>query len=147
MEKKRSKGVTIFSVYIIALSLLNIWGTLSAIIKNLPNTDIILWGNVGWLFRIPDLIVSLLYIAIAIGVLRLYDKSRKYLIYLNIYDVSVAIAYQALLFATFLIRGIGFAEISPEAKAENILLITFTLLSSLICIYFFTRPKVKEQFK
>ena len=88
--------------------------------------------------------IGLLSIAFAIDVLRLQDNGRKATIYLCVFNMVWTIIYRLAVHITIFVRKID----APSAVyGETIEAILFSFLPSLILIYYFTRPKVKEQFK
>jgi hypothetical protein len=117
MEKKRSVGVTIFSI---------------------------LYLVVGVLFVLIMPLFSLLYIIAGIGLLLLKPFARY---------LAVATSILGIVVGT--IRGAQMLQSITKVSAGSIFINSLPLLFTLLLtylfhlgvIFFFTRPKVKEQFK
>ncbi len=142
MENKRSKGVTIFAILILIGGILSLLSELFEI-HTVP------------LFKI--LICVILHTAqiiCAIGILKLKELARKITFYVYIL-LTFWLPFTLFAFTSKKIEG-TLEKLPPEVPLEaGRLLIkfvfTFTIVISILwfmsVIYFFTRPKVKEQFK
>ena len=122
MEKKRSVGVTIFGYLIIISGIL-------AIAWNWKNFPVFADARLKNFLIICNtlLVSSLIY---GLGILMLKDWARKLALIVNI---VVLVAYPSLLYI-WKISGPTFA-------------IVVSIGFPIAILYFFTRPKVKEQFK
>ena len=160
MEKKRSKGVTFFAWLII---ILNIIGLLLQL--NFKSSFDLLKSfnkNIVLVIILYGLLSAIIGIISGFGILKLKEIMRKIAVAINVGDVlyntiipiiaakdiwqysySVAVQQLAGKSETFLsvdaITSIGFYS--------AISLYVFYVGLSLLFIFFFTRPKVKEQFK
>lgn len=140
MEKKRSLGVTIFGFLVVLPSLL-FW---ISQFRELIERDMGIGGDKEfWLEYIYagifGIFISAFFILLCIGILRLKNWARLiYLCYVWIIQLT---------FAIFLF-GFSYNDIlntrSPlGVKISSAIFLVYTILP----IIFFTRPKVKEQFK
>jgi len=148
--KKKLVGVIILGILIIIGSAFNILGVLWILTKNLPATAIALWGVIGKLNYLLAFPMGLFFIIFALGVLKLRDRSRKLLVYLCILDIAGMIIYRLAVYITLFIRKTemsSWIQWIQWVNRETILSVLFDLLPVLIFIIYFTRPKVKEQFK
>ena len=127
MEKKRSKGVTIFGWLYIILSACGVMSLIAAIIE---------WQGMFYIFAMLAQIIF--FLRIGRGLLKLQEWTRKWIIYLNIIVILL-----------FISRTIWLYVSSPESRLLpiGIMAILTTVPILLLIIYFFTRPKVKEQFE
>ncbi len=165
MEKKRSKGVTFWGwIFIISA----IIGILSAIN---PQRQVRLFGSVIVAFGV---ITSLAYLICGIFILKLNDNARKMAIALGIISVIVIPFYFKPILSmpnSNAYYAKAKQRITEQMKPEYqqkaledlekskgvvgqvvpiIFIVIFgvpMLLLELVPIYFFTRPKVKEQFE
>jgi hypothetical protein len=146
----RRIGTVILSILIILGSLFNIFGVLWIVSKNLSATAIVLWGITGKIIYLVAVPLGILEIIFALGTLRLKDKSRRSLVGLFTFNLIWVIMYRLAVYATLFIRKTEIASWTQWIQwvnRETILSALFDLLPVLIIIYYFTRPKVKEQFK
>lgn len=134
METNRSKGVTFWAWCFIILS----FGNIILFFYALNNANRFLWPAVA--LATYNFILAIILLILGINVLRLNEWSRKGVIY---YHIAVPIMGILINFciADKIYFQAGFKSAPNKSLAEFIL-----ILFSLIVIYFFTRPKVKEQF-
>lgn len=122
MGKKRSKGVTIFVCLFLFWGVLGLIGSSVAIWKiSSPKTA---------LYMVFVIAMSMLHLFIGFHLLKLKEWARKGAIYISIIDMIGVLV-------VLLSRGVGNVRLRVWEG----------LIISAIAIYFFTRPKVKEQFK
>jgi len=154
--RKRSVGVTIIGMFIIlAGALILFYSVFMYFIINIPSaprfTLFLIFGlftylsKEGYIFwAILSNLVGMIYSLSGINILRLKNWGRVLVIYCS------TIVLAALLIFTYF-KILPFMDI-PAARlvlVPNFILPVFlpNVLFFLIFIYFFTRPKVKEQFK
>lgn len=127
MEKKRSKGITIFGWIYILFSVCGLMTLIAGILE-----------GQGILYIFAMLVEIILFLAIGIGLLKLKEWARKFVVYSNIIVILL-----------FISRTIWLYVVSPESPLFPIgIMAIFTAVPILLLIiYFFTRPKVREQFK
>ena len=140
MEKKRSKGVTIFGIFFIFGSIAGLFTSgFNLFILDLDKTIVFY-----------TFISSILLLILGINILRLKEWARKGTIYYHIATTLIGIYLSPLISNQSAIRlknlGVTQKEIPDITTTSNFALI-IPILLTLIVIYFFTRPKVKEQFK
>lgn len=162
MNSKRSIGVTIFAIILISDSLLQMIELLY--FQHYKNTfqflsdEIILFRYfVSWTLRITGLISG-------IGILFLKNTFRKFGLSLFIFTIitiywkypSLAFKNDAVYLDQFLkdygcypivIKGYGTLTFSSLANGTAIFARVLGVLYAALFIYYFTRPKVKRQFK
>ena len=141
MEKKRSKGVTVFAW----ISVLGVVGAIHSFLtldkimaspiwqatySTLPN-------SYCYVAQSRNIIYAIAYLIAAKGLFKLLKWARMYMIIFAI----VAAIYNII--SLFLYSSYFFAQ----RPLMMYFVIAMILLWSGIVIYFFTRPKVKEQFK
>ena len=155
MEKKRSIGVTIFAWLIIIVSGLLLLGSFdfkahTKLFQSFPkNLNICLFA-----YGIASLAIGVIA---GIGLIRLKEIMRKVIVGINLLDVLSGIP--VLLFSLNDIKQYAYraaAETNSQVSIDVLANIAFyiiicfaifTIAFSMLIIYFFTRPKVKEQFK
>lgn len=165
MERKRSKGVTFWGWAFIILSAIGL------LLEIRPHAEYQIYG-IG--FRFFSIISSVAYLICGIFILKLNEIARKAVIILGIISIlSIPIYLKPIINkgsseSIYIKQKIRITEqMKPEYQqkaledlaktrkiTEKILPIVFIvifgtplLILELIPIYFFTRPKVKEQFK
>lgn len=155
MERKRSKGVTVLGVLTIIFSLTSIpaWNykDFSTIYNSFPHFIILI------LFIYTILYVPLGIIA-GIGILKLNNIARKLAITITAINLFIFVltvfgldGIKAFIQKEY--QGVNLTNIIPEATFLNICLgviyfgFTIGFIYEIIYLYFFTRPKIKEQFK
>lgn len=149
MEKKRSIGITIFAIvgFIFSgilsfvTSLIYIHGSLKVIKQTMfPQTafDYLTYSKHG-VTIVGIFIVSIMMLVAGLGLMissvylfKLKDWSRKLFLYLNTILFFLSVALNPRL-----------AKLTRESLTE----LFISSIYYLVFIYFFTRPKVKEQFK
>lgn len=131
MKKKRSVGVTILGIYFFVAAIMNV--------PDLPALSF--YGKAVTLIGITFYIIS------GIGVLCLFEWARKLVIY-------VALAWFIVTFLFYenrLAYHLKFTFPSETPPPPKLIWAHFAVIlraaSDAFIIYFFTRPKVKEQFK
>jgi hypothetical protein len=160
MGKKRSKGVTVFAWLLIVLNFLGLLAFLD--FKSIFD----LYKSFNKIFAITVISYGLFSTTIGIisgyGILKLKEIMRKIAVAINALDVistiillfitSNAIWNYSYSFAESQLAGKGKMHLNVDTAAAvgfysaifvNVLFIGLSLLN----IFFFTRPKVKEQFK
>ncbi|MGD9015061.1 MAG: hypothetical protein PVI33_03450 [Candidatus Omnitrophota bacterium] len=144
LKKKRSKGVAIFAWLHRILGILGLI-LIAATIRMLlsPNTLRVIRYRFEnrfyplsfspWFFVLIAVIgvFSVLYLMIGSGLLKLKEWSRKWAIYLSVFGIFFNLIYSVKCFSR---------DLRPTGWIGNFIL-------AFIIIYFFTRPKVKEQFR
>ena len=141
MVKKRSVGVTIFGTIITTFGGLPILAyIISVILCGTMNKaiDIWAWRNNSISRTLSTYLTCIAFFIIGLGVLKLKNWSRILLIILMSMNIVAAVA------------GLCLAITNVFNKSLTIPEIGFKFISLLICvfvIFFFTRPKVKEQFR
>ena len=143
MEKKRSVGIMICGVIMLFYSLYLLRNSTMAFFnfKNLP-----LFYRVRMVMRpvcLITLLPGLIYLIASVGILRMKNWSRLLIIYFSIL-LLLLIFYVAISIIPGIIRR-DFE--GPAAIGLLPLVLIIPLLPSLLFLIFFTRPKVKEQFK
>lgn len=130
MENKRSKGVNFFAQMFIISGVLGIF---------LFITNNQIFKNV-----ISSLGLSVSYVICGIFLLKLKELARRIAIYLSFFSFII---FSMVLNST--LRHYIENHTYPYNNNINLILIGGVplIIGPLICIYFFTRPKVKEQFK
>jgi len=121
IEIKRSRGVTIFGAYFIIYSIIDL---LAKCLK--------LYRFHNWLVY-ENIVGDFILLILAVKVLELMDWSRKGLIYYSIFTPIFSLLTLILILKTY--------------SYFLIFLFFQNVTFSLVVIYFFTRQKVKEQFK
>jgi len=144
IEKKRSKGVTIFAwlhrifgilgliLIAIAVRMLFSFNTLRIIRYRFENRFYPLFFK-PWFFVLIAITGAFCILSLMIGdgLLKLKGWARKWAIYLSVFGIFFNLIYSVRCFS----RGLR-----PGGWIGNFIL-------AFIIIYFFTRPKVKEQFR
>ena len=138
MENKRSIGVTAFGIIFIIQSA-------SVLIK-----DCIKFNASDWMVYY-GFISSVILLILAINILQLKEWSRKGIIYFQIFVTAISVLlfmlYASKLYVpNMIVRG---KNIPLEGKTLWIfggINMIFVAIATFVVIYFFTRPKVKEQF-
>ena len=150
MEKKRSKGVTIFSVIAILLSLVHLLPLIlvfAMLGRVLCSTSV---PRVPPSTHIVNIIIGFGWLVAGIGCLRLrYYWGRMLMLFLAVFVLCKDMIFGIFTFE----QSTGpFMSISPMISRQQVL--TVGIISLLLeafffisLIVFFTRPKVKEQFK
>lgn len=165
MEKKRSKGVTFWGWVYIIFSIIGLLGAIN------PQQQIKFYGIGIFFFAIVLCVANLLC---GIFVLKLNEYARKAAIFLGIISIMLIPAYlkpmlKPLNFEDYYTKKkqMIIEQMKPEYQQkalENlekvmeigkkglpaiiiVLFGVFLLILELIPIYFFTRPKIKEQFR
>lgn len=154
MEKKRSVGVTIFGwceIIIGAIGTLFFATTLLVLLSVLQKGGEEMMGVTAAIVMLFFTVPSPLLLLAGIGILKLKSWGRK----INLIGVPVSV----LLLITFLLVGeiqrinsyVKYKPgISPFSNSGTIYLsivISFLLFFTSLIVYYFTRSKVKEQFK
>ncbi len=136
MAKKRSVGVTVFGIVAIIISVLHV----------LP---CILILTTTYQIRLGDiiLVISIALIGFAFGfsgifLLRLKNWARILFMFQMVYLAVILIAFRPFCFLMWLMKS-GIEDCLKSLFAWLVCLV----LPCSIFIYFFTRPKVKEQFR
>jgi hypothetical protein len=133
MVKKRSAGVTIVGVYAIIISFFLLYIYIS----------VILLPSVNFIAPLMNIIIAISIGMSGIFILRLKNWARILFIFQMIYWVIIGMrGVHALFILDF--SGIGKGNNYPNAWIGFGI---FSLLPAIIIIYFFTRPRVIEQFK
>ncbi len=132
MENKRSKGVTFWAWWFI----INGFWKLSATLFRINESGLGLTTYVS--------IGSIILLILGINILRLKEWSRKWIIYFSIFAPFEALF---LLPKSKFVATLRMSKPGTKVDGYIFFVIFFTTICSLIVIYFFTRPKVKEQFK
>ena len=122
MGKKRSIGVTVFACLFIirAVIILLLLAVLDMESKSVSFLQ---------LSFLPVIILSIMFILVGKDLLRLKELSRKWAINLSIFAILMMVVSYI------------------HSKSINALEIIQLFILSPLTIFFFTRPKVKEQFK
>lgn len=169
MENKRSKGVTFWAWIFIITSLWGIWAGVTQ-----PNEQIKLFGIVLFIFSVLS---DIAFLFLGILLLELKEVARKGAIFLCLVSVFILPFYLLALSKHIYPNGILsnyeatqkkiiIERFKPEYQKEALenfskrqesmkkvfpylisFIIVFPVCMELVPIYFFTRPKVKEQFK
>ncbi|MDD5195194.1 MAG: hypothetical protein PHQ96_05960 [Candidatus Omnitrophica bacterium] len=158
-KKNRSRGVTILGWLMILINILLLLGALDA--KSFFNFYNFFQNNLVIALYSYSLISAILGAIAGIGVLKLKESMRKLALFINYLDVLEGIP-----FFFFSIKGLqqscyklalsGTHRITSQGTINLVANITFYMTAifiwliiglSILNIYFFTRPKVKEQFK
>ncbi len=131
MEKKRSVGVTVFGCIGLCGAILDVFWSLF----NIQNLNLFL------------LFIGLIFIFLSYNLLRLKNWSRTLLLRVNIIT-----AFAMTIVVVLILFILPIKDIIGEFKRRGYFLYTSILFSITFIytcsfIYFFTRPKVKEQFK
>lgn len=103
------------------------------------------FGNLSRLFQLVDLVSNIAGMIIAIGLLFFKDPIRKAVIILHAIYIPDAIMRFLISFPNIAKNFFG-ADISKH-HFITIFASVFTIGICILYIYFFNRPKVKEQFK
>ncbi len=118
--------------------------------------------KVDKIFILHYIVITLLYILFGVGILRLKDWARKSLLIFQIFVVLIRIYYTLFSLIIFGYKegfsaGVAFSNLSlalyyiywffNDSFLGKYLPFILELLYISLLIYFFTRPKVKEQFK
>ena len=128
MENKRSLGVTLFGIYFIFSALFGFIGSYLTI-------KIYHW------IAYYNFIIFIVLLFLAINILQLKEWSRKGIIIYQIFTLLAGV-FVIIPASSELLSHTRMAKSGPF-NYQSVIVIVGTL----IIIYFFTRPKVKEQFK
>jgi len=148
MEKKRSKGVTIFAWFYISGSFISIYSILilKSKLTSYQETHFILPDSYYYVVQGHSIIFAIAGLIIGIGLLKLLKWARLLSIIIIIADFICSIIFYLLYTQPYII--------SYSIKTNRPVVIFYLLFVNIInllytgmVIYFFTRPKVKEQFK
>jgi cytochrome c biogenesis factor len=135
MENKRSKGITILAwLFIVSMA-----SVICSFVLNLSKVS----ASVTSEFRlniIYDLFIPIILLILAVNILRLKEWARKGIVY---YFIIVPLG--SLLFGMIFNMHIDIND--PIEIMTCIISLLVQLGVILLIIYFFTRPKVKEQFR
>ena len=141
MEKKRSVGVKIFGWVYIILFASFLWGAVLLPIfigrGEIPSTELFLSALIGLLSISPLLLIG-------IGLLRFKNIARQISLVISFIIFIISFGYNILGIPVLLSgKSVSFTE------GDIGLLIELLLLSigSIFAIFYFMRPKIKEQFK
>jgi len=126
MAKKRSVGVAVFGILIIIFSMIILYGSIRMTI---------FFGKAP----ITQIIMASLWLISGIGVLRLIPWARITIIIPPIYII--------LNLAIFIFNKGKVYDVISTLGTKFIALTLICIIFSCLTIFFFTRPKVKEQFK
>ena len=162
MRSKHPVGIAVLAVMLIAGSLINIlklfdFGYYRYLFQPLPGWLIFFRYFISWALKITGIIAG-------IGILRLKDTYRKLAIYLFIFTICTIYwkhpffgfarhtAYMDRIFNNSgfyqaLAERLPMPSFSSLANVSAIVAQVIDVLFAAICIYYFTRPKVKGQFK
>ena len=131
MEKKRSIGITLFSIYFIIISV----GSL-ILIQLKPSWFISL-------HRYYYVICDIALLILTVYILQLKEWARRGVIYFQILNVVLNLI--------FIVQQGMLPEKYPVATGLRVLVFISPIIAlgvgAFVIIYFFTRPKIKEQFK
>ena len=139
MERKRFIGITIWSWINIVAGLVGLFTHLRNLIIKPPQTEINLYAKmyttapatvIKW-EAISGILSCVLLLIIGINMLKLKELWRKIFLYLNIY------LFLSMIIVIIISRNIQFALFASCLSA----------VIQLVQVYYFTRPKVREQFK
>ena len=133
MEKKRSKGVTVWGILLIIFPFFALLAGATYSWLTADKPLILLPAFVLHLFiKYPHyLIIWIVSIVCGIGVLKLKEWTRKLIIYWTSFCISIAIV--ALIF--------GMGKLLFQAKY------LLALIYHCLLFWFFIHPKIKQQFK
>jgi hypothetical protein len=159
MEKKRSKGVTIFAWLMIILNIFMLWFSLDfrAYFEGFKS-----WHkNFIIIIILYSILSAAIGIIVGIGLLKLKDIMRRIGIVINSLDLLFGIplfslslndlrqySYSAVVYE--LAKKPANLSIDTLANIAFYVMVSMIVMTfglSILFIYFFTRPKVKEQFK
>jgi hypothetical protein len=129
MEKKRLVGVTVFGIVSLLVS------TYLLFFMPIP-----LYGVPRFIRPLLNFSICIGYIIIVINLLRLKDWARKLYLF---FQILCLISASVLLYV-FLVLSWGSLDIKSLLVSIVFLLLYGYLIGSM---YYFTRPKVKEQFR
>ena len=135
MEKKRSKGVTILGWLYLIENLIEIF----RLILNTSFTAISV-SSIGAMSP-SEFIIAGVSVWVAWYLLKLKEWARKWIIYLMYFGIARLILY-CVFGLPESVKNFNTNELWKIAVA-----ICLALLAQFFYIYFFTRPKVKEQYK
>ncbi|MFH1889110.1 MAG: hypothetical protein ABH806_03360 [Candidatus Omnitrophota bacterium] len=159
MEKKRSKGVLIFAWLMI---IVNAYALLSSLNFQRNFFDIYLSFPKGLniVLIAYSILASVIGVIAGFGILKLKEIMRRISVVIN--GVDILVGLPVLLFSLNDIREYTYSVAASLAATDpmmpvytlasvsfytTVLLIMFSYCFNLLLIFFFTRPKVKEQFK
>ena len=159
MEKKRSRGVTIFAWLSIIVNIFTLLTSLNF------NTYFEMYKSFDKSIVMGIILISLFSIIVGIvagfGILKLKEMMRKIVVVINSFDVLFGILLLLLSIDSFkqYAYSLAVAQVGTKGNVLGIDTLTnigfytmifvslFYIAISLLFIFFFTRPKVKEQFK
>jgi hypothetical protein len=130
MEKKRSVGVTVFGILFIVQSIIIL---ILAVIEYLVTAS---YGATA--FPVARLIYIILLLLVGLGLLGLKSWAEKLILFIIVPLFVIALPY----FQFIKLKGLDTPKINLARFIEAI-----RILYGMLLLYFFTRPKVKEQFK
>jgi len=145
MENKRSKGVTFWGWVFIIGGILGIWAIFGH--KFQIGSITVESKHFGLVDSIVFLLFSGAYILCGLFVLRLDERARKTVIWLTI--ILMLYIFLSSLFQ--IIKSANWDKLPVNDHVTVLLFLLVAMLENVLIaifqIYFFTRPKVKEQFK
>lgn len=151
MNKKRSIGVTIFAwLYLsnVLICILVILTTRSRSLAWQEETQILLPGGYYMLAQSQAIINSIVCLISGIGLLKLLKWARGFIVIVTIIHYFYGIALYFLYTRTYIIP--AFAKANRQMVFSGVITGIVWILGLLwvvFVVYYFTRPKVKEQFK
>lgn len=151
MDKKRSAGVTIFAWFYLLSAFVYLLGILTMKPKLLlwqEKTKILLPDHYYMLAQSQAIVNSIAYLITGIGLFKLLSWARIFTIIVNIIYYLYGIVSYFLYIRPYVIPAFAKAnkQIFPSGDIYGILCI-LGFLWVVFVTYFFTRTKVKEQFK
>ena len=141
--------IRIVCIFIITLG---IWGiyvnlvSLRSVISNAEYFGIQSIDLIGDLIELAPIIISALLIIAATGAMFLKKWVYYFLVSTSIIYLIWGICVVFWAVSMLLKFGVKIADLTREAHMDLLLVFLFIVVPAFIC-YFFTRPKVKEQFK
>lgn len=158
-DTRRSIGVTIFGWLIIILNIISFLSSLNY--KSFFNLYKSFPANIIITFIVYSAISSIVCIIAGVGILKLKESMRKVAIFITTLDIFVAVTmsllgakdFQQYCYAQALLSAPRGASQEAINMLASISFYIITILNwgfivlGILLIFFFTRPKVKEQFK
>ena len=142
MEKKRSVGLIIFGIFSVIYTLLIIWIVYRVCFVVFSGWSLTLSSKI----KLTTMLGGAFGILVAgIGVSTLVSWARKPIVIVAIINLLLWL-YCLIETVIEAVDYFGYDRSFGPSFPQNLLVIPL-LLFNLLCIYFFTRPKVKEQFK
>jgi len=135
---KRSKGVIILAIILLI-------GHLPFRSEASAHDYALYFGNLSSFFLFVDLVSNVAGMTIAIGLFFLKDIIRKAVVVLNVILIPEAIMRSVIAYPRITNSISGPEMLRHQAITTYASVVTIGLC--ILYIYFFTRPKVKEQFK